>query len=83
VWGAYDFGACNRIQKEDLQAELNTICQAVFEDELRQADFRRTVDQRWDALHMNRIIDLEIDRAAQQIKAENGYWPAGRDGRVI
>ncbi len=74
VSASYQFMQCNTLTPENLQQELNTLAQGIFDEGTRGLNFREIIRRLWVETGMDRVIDREVDRAVASVKAEHGYW---------
>jgi hypothetical protein len=70
----YTFGDCSQIDKENLRNEIEGVARTTLATESATIDIERIVMRQWIAVDMDSAIDAEVNRAVDEIYAEEGYW---------
>jgi hypothetical protein len=65
-----DLGACANLNEEDLRGELNVIAQQIFAADENGIDLEAMVDEAWQELGMDRLIDRQVDAAIAQVRRD-------------
>ncbi len=72
-YAVYEFGECDKVQKDSLRDELNRICQRVFSSETKNIDIKHIINSQWATIGMDDRYDKEIDNAVERVKKESGF----------
>ncbi len=70
----YTFGDCSKIDKEDLRSEIEQVAHDALSTESANIDIDKIVMRQWVTVGMDGAIDTEVQRAVDDIYAQEGYW---------
>ncbi len=70
----YTFGDCSQIDKEDLRSEIEQVAREALSTESATIDIDKIVMRQWVTVGMDGAIDAEVQRAVDDIYAQEGYW---------
>ncbi len=65
---------CLNLDESDIRSELRTVTRQFFDAELGAVDLPRMVENKWLELGMPDLLQTEVDRAADSVQQETGYW---------
>jgi len=68
--GDADFQACDELDEADLRGELNVIAQQIFAADENGIDLDAMVDEQWDELGLDRVVDRRIDAAVAAVRQD-------------
>lgn len=70
----YTIPQCQDIKDEDFKFELKQSVESSFAKEINKSNIQPIVEQKWQDLKLNGVIDYEIDDAVITVKNQTGYW---------
>jgi hypothetical protein len=65
---------CTQVDEAALQDELNRVTQQIFSRALDEVDLATIVNQEWQRVDIDPLLDAEVDHAVERIKSEQALW---------
>ncbi|MEZ4868088.1 MAG: hypothetical protein R3C14_42560 [Caldilineaceae bacterium] len=70
----YTFGDCSAVDKDQLRDEIQQVAHDVLTDQSAGINIDAIVMRQWVGLRMDDAIDAEVQRAIDEVYANEGYW---------
>ncbi len=70
----YIIPQCQGIKDEDFKSELKRNIEIFFAEQITKNNIQHIVEQKWQDLNLNAVIDYEVDDAVIAVKNQTGYW---------
>lgn len=74
AFATYNYSDCGNIDKNNLRDELNSLCQGMFNSEVQNIKISNVIEQQWNKMSMDSIINREVETAVSVVKKRYPYW---------